>query len=142
MAGALSTLRVGETGIVASISPGTATLVSGETTIAEAPQAYVARLAGVFRRHECDGLADKLVKLTRQNPKDVVVEISDVEYMNSYALGMLVKLSQDVGERGKKVVLAGAQGLILKLFQTVGLDQKLGNFPSEQEALEALKSGS
>lgn len=113
----------------------------GQAAIGEAPHAYVAQLAGVFRRHECDGLAEKLVQLVRDNPKDVVIELSDVEYMNSYALGILVKLSQDVGERGRKIVLAGAQGLILKLFQTVGLDRKLGSYASEQEALQALKSG-
>ena len=114
---------------------------AGEATLAESAQAYVARLGGVFRRHECDAFARKLVLLVKQNPKDVVVELSEVEYMNSYALGILVKLSQDVAERGKRIVLAGAHGLILKLFQTVGLDQKLGSYHTEQEALKALASG-
>ena len=113
----------------------------GEAAISEAPQAYVARLGGVFRRHECDGFAGKIVEIVRQNPKDVVIELSEVEYMNSYALGILFKLSQDVAAHGGKIVLAGAQGLVLKLFQTVGLDQKLGSYPSKEEALEALASG-
>ena len=113
----------------------------GQAAIGQTPNAYVAQLAGVFRRHECDGLAEKLLQLVRDNPKDIVAELSDVEYMNSYALGILVKLSQDVGDHGRKIVLAGAQGLILKLFQTVGLDRKLGSYASEQEALQALKSG-
>jgi anti-anti-sigma factor len=114
---------------------------AGEAAFAESAQAYVVRLGGVFRRHECDDFAQKLALLVKRSPKDVVVELSDVEYMNSYALGILVKLSQDVAERGRRIVLSGAQGLILKLFQTVGLDQKLGSYGTEQEALKALASG-
>jgi anti-anti-sigma factor len=113
---------------------------AGEAEISEAPQAYVVRLGGVFRRHECDGFAGKIVEIVRRNPRDVVIELSEVEYMNSYALGILFKLSQDVAEHGGRIVLAGAQGLVLKLFQTVGLDQKLGSYPSKEEALEALSS--
>ena len=110
----------------------------GTFQIDDAPSAYVARLSGVFRRQECDAFADEMMNLVRAEPRHVVVELSDTEYMNSYALGILVKLSQDVEDRGHKVVLAGAQGLILKLFQTVGLDQKLGSYPTEHEALAAL----
>jgi anti-anti-sigma factor len=120
--------------------PAAARIQAGRASMSELPAAYVVRLSGVFRRHECDDMASDVHGALSRAPKDIVMELSEVEYMNSYALGVLVKLAQDASERDRRVVLAGAQGLILKLFQTVGLDQKLGNYQTEQEALEALKA--
>ncbi len=103
--------------------------------------AYIFHLDGIFRRSECDALASETMKLVQANPKDVVLELSHVQYMNSYALGMIVRLSDDVSLLSKSVVLAGAEGLVLKLLTTVGLDRMLKLVPTEKEALAELAEG-
>lgn len=115
------------------------TIREGRYELKDLPGAYVFHLDGVFRRNECDSVAAELLGRMRGAPKDVIIELSRVEYMNSYGLGIIVRLSQDVAQDGKRLVLAGAQGLVLKLFQTVGLDKRLGCYPSEKEAIEALQ---
>jgi len=117
------------------------TIREGRYEFRDLPGAYVFRLDGVFRRNECDSVAAELLGRMRDKPKDVVIDLSRVEYMNSYGLGVLVRLSQDVAQDGKRIALAGAQGLVLKLFQTVGLDRRLGCYPSEKDAVEALARG-
>jgi anti-anti-sigma factor len=113
----------------------------GTAIINKADTAHVFRLDGLFRRKECDSLATEVLRIVHNEPKNVVIELSAVEYMNSYGMGMIVRLSQDVEEEKTQLVLAGAQGLVLKLFQTVGLDRRLACFPTEQEALDALVEG-
>jgi anti-anti-sigma factor len=112
----------------------------GQFEVSEREEAYVIRLDGVFRRHECDAFSGEIQNLMREKPKHVVLEMSRVEYMNSYGLGILVRLSQDLGAESRKIALASAQGLVLKLFQTVGIDQRLPCYPTEQDALSALTS--
>jgi anti-sigma B factor antagonist len=119
-------------------TPARPSIHEGKAKFVDQGPAYVFRLDGVFRRHECDGLATAVLERVRREPKDVVINLAGVEYMNSYALGILVRLAQDVGAERRRVLLAGAQGLVLKLFQTVGLDKKLGSYPTEEEALEEL----
>jgi len=120
--------------------PGThAKIKVGEIEYEDTPEAHVFHLRGVFRRNECDLLAETSRQKLRENPKNVVVELSDVEYMNSYALGVLVRVSQDVETEKKRAVLAGAEGLVLKLFTTVGLDRRLSIYSSVDDAVDALK---
>ncbi len=112
----------------------------GTAKLNRAPTAYVFRLDGIFRRKECDALAAAAMDMLRQDSRNVVLELSRVDYMNSYGLGMLVKLSQDVEAEKRAFAVAGAQGLVLKLFATVGLDRKLGSYPTVEEAVGALSS--
>lgn len=110
----------------------------GSVEVEARGSAHVFRLDGVFRRPECDALAERVSKALRADPKDVVLNVTRVDYMNSYALGVLMRLFQDATEEDKRLVLAGAHGLVLKLFKTVGIDRRLGCYSSEEEALEAL----
>ena len=110
----------------------------GVARIDKAEPAHVFHLDGLFRRKECDSLATEVLRVVRGEPKDVVLELSSVEYMNSYGMGMIVRLSQDVEAEKRQLVLAGAQGLVLKLFQTVGLDRRLSCYPTEADAIESL----
>jgi anti-sigma B factor antagonist len=112
----------------------------GSVSRVDNDQAHVFRLEGVFRRNECDALAEASRQAVRAEPRDVVIELSGVEYMNSYALGVLVRVSHDVDAESKRMVLAGAQGIVLKLFTTVGLDRRISVYPSLQDALAALKA--
>jgi anti-anti-sigma factor len=113
----------------------------GLVKLGSSDAAHVFHLDGLFRRKECDSLATEVLRMVREKPKDVVVELSGVEYMNSYGMGMIVRLSQDVEAEKHKLVLAGAQGLVLKLFRTVGLDRRLACFATEEEALGELSQG-
>ena len=55
-----------------------------------------------------------------------------------FGWAQLVRLSQDMDAHRKRIALAGAQGLVLKLFQTVGIDKRLPCYPSEDDAVAAL----
>ena len=126
---------------IANKTPTRHAVREGIAQICKSTPAHIFRLDGLFRRKECDSLATEVLRIVRKEPKDVVLELSRVEYMNSYGMGMIVRLSQDVEAERKQLVLACAQGLVLKLFQTVGLDRRLSCFTTEEEALQALAEG-
>jgi anti-anti-sigma factor len=114
------------------------TIREGTFEVDSSGPTYLYRLSGVFRRHECDAFAGSVMDALKQEPRHVVLEMSRVEYMNSYGLGVLVRISQDLGTYDRRIALAGAQGLVLKLFQTVGIDQRLPCYPSEKEAVAVI----
>ena len=93
-------------------------------------------LEGVFRRHECDEFYATVESAVLQGYVKIVLELSRVEYLNSYGLGILVKIAQLVDEAGSGVVIAGAQGLVLKLFSSIGIDQRLPMVSTIEEARE------
>ncbi len=126
---------------VAKKTPTRHAVREGVAKLGKSDVAHVFRLDGLFRRKECDSLATEVIRMVRERPKDVVIELSGVEYMNSYGMGMIVRLSQDVEAEKQRLVLAGAQGLVLKLFKTVGLDRRLACFATEEEAFNELSQG-
>jgi anti-anti-sigma factor len=116
------------------------TIHEGTFEVSETEKVYAFKLEGIFRRHECDGFSSEAVRLIRVAPKHLLLDVSGVEYMNSYGLGILVRLSQDMDTHGRRIALAGARGLVLKLFQTVGIDKRLPCYPSKDDAMTALQS--
>lgn len=129
-------------GAAATKPPTKHTIREGKFEISDTQDIYIFRLDGVFRRHECDAFSGEAVKMIREVPKHLLLEVSRVEYMNSYGLGILVRLSQDMDMHGRRIGLAGAQGLVLKLFQTVGIDKRLPCYSTEDDAVKALTSAS
>jgi anti-sigma B factor antagonist len=53
---------------------------------------------------------------------DVTVDLSAATFIDSSALGSLVRLNRLVTERGSTVVLAGAEGAVARTLQLSGLD--------------------
>lgn len=56
-------------------------------------------------------------------PGLIVVNLQDVDYMDSSALGMLLVLRDKAKEKGKSVSLTGGQGLVRKILEVANFNR-------------------
>ncbi|HEY2167341.1 MAG TPA: STAS domain-containing protein [Jatrophihabitantaceae bacterium] len=70
----------------------------------------------------------------------VVVDLSDVAFLDSTGLGALVAARTSAVEAGGNIPLVCPRERILKLFKITGLDQVFQIYPSVDEAVAALST--
>ncbi|MFB3891214.1 MAG: STAS domain-containing protein [Phycisphaerae bacterium] len=108
-------------------------------TFQQAGEAVVARLScpeltsdigdEIYRRlrePQCSGPAGRLV-----------VDLSELKFIGSIGLSILVKLTRHAKACGGTLALAGLHGHCLDVVRVVGLTKALALYPSVQAALEA-----
>lgn len=69
------------------------------------------------------------------NSSKLVLELKGVEYMSSAGLRAVVKAAQSVEQNGGAVKLASAPELVASVFYTVGLNQRITEYKSVDEAI-------
>lgn len=98
------------------------------------------KIVGQLDESNVDEEAKKIYDLIEQNPKglSLILDFTDLEYMNSKSIGYLTDWYGKVYENGGKVVIAQAKPNILDILEVVGLTQLIKNYPSIEEAKAAL----
>ena len=69
--------------------------------------------------------------------KAIVLNFSDLEYMNSGGIGLLVTLLVRANRQKQKLLAYGLTDHYKQIFELTRLDEAIEIFDSEQEALEA-----
>jgi anti-anti-sigma factor len=96
-------------------------------------------------RAECTGtdIASLIVELYQRIDQDqadsVVIELSNVQHMDSCCVGKLLALRQHARAAGGSVALARCQPNVAFLFQMTRLDKVLGLFDTTEEAVAELR---
>lgn len=111
-----------------------ATRTAGASTIVE--------VGGEIDIFTTPQLREHLDDLVRQGNNQLVVDLSQVEFLDSTGLGALAYRNRYLTERGGSMRLVCTQDRILKIFRIIGLESAFGIYPSVAEALEATESGS
>jgi anti-sigma B factor antagonist len=70
--------------------------------------------------------------------KDLILDFSAVEYMDSAGLGGLVLLIRSYRQAGRKCILAGAPPLVTKIFKITAIERMTQVLPNLQSALQAV----
>jgi anti-sigma B factor antagonist len=96
--------------------------VSGEVDVYSAPE-----------------LKESLATLLQSGEKSVVVDLSDVAFLDSTGLGALVEARAATGDAGGTLPIVCSQERILKLFTITGLDGVFSIHSSVDEALASLQ---
>ena len=107
----------------------------GAASIESLPGKLLVRMTGVFRKRESDQLAAGIRGHVRKEPQTVALDVSHVDYMNSYALAILLELAGTQQEAGFKLRVFGATGTVLKLLSLPGEANPIEICNSEKEAL-------
>ena len=68
---------------------------------------------------------------------DLIVDLTDIAFIDSTGLGVLVAGQNRAGELGGKLSVVCAQERVLKLFRITGLDEVFAIYPTRDEALSA-----
>jgi anti-sigma B factor antagonist len=77
-------------------------------------------------------------ELLKNNQNRIVLDISDVSYLDSSAIGVLVGSHGKVRDSGGDLRLAGATARIASIFKMTGIDSLLHLDPSRDAAISAL----
>jgi len=84
-------------------------------------------------------LRSKISELIRAEHRTIALDISQVEFIDSKALGALVSIAQLLGD-GNRLVISGARGSVMGMLRLTRLDRVFRIVPDEMQAPAVLKS--
>ncbi len=100
-------------------------------------QPNVFPLEGEIDLHVSPGIAASLKSMIAEKPKQPVVDLSRVTYIDSSGLAVLIETMQNVSSYGGKFALAGLQEGVRPIFEIARLDQVFRIYPDVDAALAA-----
>lgn len=100
-------------------------------------QPNVFPLEGEIDLHVSPGISTSLKSMIAEKPKQLVVDLSRVTYIDSSGLAVLIETMQTVGSYGGKFALAGLQEGVRPIFEIARLDQVFRIYPDVDAALAA-----
>jgi anti-sigma B factor antagonist len=102
----------------------------------EIGNAHVIRLGGELDLYNADPVRDALFAACNGGPERIVVDLSEVAFMDSTALGVLIEARTKLENR--KAFILAAPGLETKrALQISGLDRHFAVYDSVEDALSA-----
>jgi anti-sigma B factor antagonist len=107
---------------------------SSNTTPGE-KHSNVLPLKGEVDLHVSPAVTASLNELIDKKPERLVVDLTDVNYIDSAGLAALIQAMQKVESYGGKFRLAGLQETVRSIFEISRLDQVFQIFPDAQTAL-------
>lgn len=97
----------------------------------------VVPLEGEIDLHVSPQIGARLTSMIKQKPPKLVVDLSQVTYIDSSGLAVLIEAMQNVGRYGGKFALTGLQESVRPIFEIARLDQVFRIFPDTATALAA-----
>ena len=92
-------------------------------------------LKGEIDLHVSPSVTASLNEMIDKKPERLVVDLSDVSYIDSAGLAALIEAMQKVEGYGGKFALAGLQETVRSIFEISRLDQVFQIFPDTNAAL-------
>jgi anti-sigma B factor antagonist len=92
-------------------------------------------LKGEIDLHVSPSVTASLKEVIDRKPERMVVDLSDVSYIDSAGLAALIEAMQKVEGYGGKFMLAGLQETVRSIFEISRLDQVFQIFPDADAAL-------
>ena len=87
---------------------------------------------------EFDRLNDSILELIRGEPEGLwVLDLSQLSYMGSAALGLLVNLRQQIKQSGGRLVLCGLSPQLVHIFKTCCMERLFKIVKSRKDAVAA-----
>jgi anti-anti-sigma factor len=105
-------------------------------TINELPQGVVLRLEGSASFNNLDQLQFALIRLVARRMPLAVLDLSELTFIASLAMGVLVTFRRDLGRWGGRVRIAGARPEIYEALQVAGLTDVFEFYPTVEEAIK------
>jgi anti-sigma B factor antagonist len=92
----------------------------------EYPYCTRIHLTGQFLNHQqVVDIEELLQGLLFDNRTNIVIDFTEISYISSNIIGLLVKLNFDIKEKGGRLVLIGVNKIILDVFRLTKIDETL-----------------
>jgi anti-anti-sigma factor len=86
-----------------------------------------------------NGVQDQFVFNTTSRHKPTLVDLSEVTFIASLGIGMLVGAARALQKSGAKLVILAPQSLVLQVLEAAGIDGVIPIVHEESDALELLR---
>ncbi len=98
--------------------------------------ARLLRISGPLFHGDCGAFRGVLEKAVRQeNENTLIVDLSELEFICSAGMSLLVQFDRALTEEGRRMVTVGMQGTVLETVEICGIDQLLTTRPNVDAAL-------
>ena len=97
--------------------------------------AAVVKLAGEIDMSHSPGVHQALVEILENRPTRLVIDLTDVSYMDSSGVGILVDALRRVRVSSAKLALVAVAPRVLSVLQITKLDQFFEMYQTVEEAL-------
>ncbi|HVL82312.1 MAG TPA: anti-sigma factor antagonist [Actinomycetota bacterium] len=94
----------------------------------------VVRLGGECDLSTAPQLQEALGPMRAPDVNEIIVDVSQLSFMDSTGLGVLVGALKRVRESEGQFKIAGAQGAVARVLEVSGLDRIIPQFPSVEAA--------
>jgi anti-sigma B factor antagonist len=101
------------------------------------PEPNLLSISGEIDLHESPHLKHAFDRLIRKKTPQVVVDFTDVSYIDSSGLAVVVEAMHRVTAYGGKFALYGLSDSVRSIFELARLDQIFSIFPDKKSALAA-----
>ena len=100
--------------------------------------ASVIEIHGEITAFAEDVLMDAYTQASNGSKKSIILDFSDLDYMNSSGIGLLVTLLIRANRQNQRVSAVGLDDHYKQIFELTRLDEAIGIYDSEAEALAAV----
>lgn len=90
------------------------------------PETYVVRVSGEVDISNADRLREAIDMALEQPTEEVDLDFSQVAYIDSTGIGVLVGAAHHAKEHGKRFGVSGAQPGVLRVAQLLGVAEDVG----------------
>ncbi len=98
----------------------------------------IVKLSGSIDAHNAPRLEQALTEVVEAGVRNVILDLSDLQYISSAGLGVFMVLYEDVEDRGGKVVFAALPPKVHTVFDLLGFTQLFPFFTTVEEARQYL----
>ena len=102
------------------------------------PHISVIDIQGEINAFAENALMDAYTQATSQGAKQIVLNFSNLAYMNSSGIGLLVTLLIRANRQKQRLVACGLSEHYQQIFELTRLNEAIVIYPSEVDALAAL----
>jgi anti-sigma B factor antagonist len=93
-------------------------------------------VAGELDLASSPALEDEFERIATSPPELVIVDLRQLEFMDSTGLSVLVKANQRAGEDGRRFALAGGPPQVQRLLHMTGVGKRLTVVETPEELLD------
>lgn len=110
-----------------------------EVSISRTGNIPIVALSGDIDTYTCAKLREAIVDLINEGDLRVVINMSNVNYIDSSGLGTLVGGLRRVNEKNGELAISSATPQLLKVFNITGLSRVFDIFENEGDAVRSLE---
>jgi anti-sigma B factor antagonist len=95
----------------------------------------VVQISGEVDLRTSPQLRERLIESAQRNQGDLLVDLSQVPYMDSSGVGTMVFVKREVERQGDRLVLIGLQPRVRSVFEITNLEKFFNIVQSVEEAI-------